>query len=320
MKRIHWVFAVAVTAFALSLNVVAQPPGGGMGPPGGMPPGGGPPFGGMGGGGGPGGMGPMGPMGPGGAGGIAALFQNPEFAKELELSSEQSTQLQTVVRESGEAMRSRFQEAMANRDPNAGPPSQEEMRRFSQFMESGMTEAQGKVDRVLRPEQRTKLSDMSFQLSGGLTSPMMGAITLRTLELTDTQKEQLRKLTEERPRLNPADYELRSAEGRAKFQADMEANNAKFAEQVKGILTPEQKAKAEKLTAAAPELRKKLGIPEPGQPPQRGPQRPGQPPAPGGGFVPGQGAWQPGGQNPPNAPAPPPGGQQRRGGFPRGEN
>jgi len=195
------------------------------------------------------------------------------------------------------------------------------MREMRQRMETGMNEVQASIDRVLKPEQRTKLREATFQLSGGLNSAgtPMGNMALGALDLTDAQKEQLRKLADERPRI---DFEgiadPRSPEGRAEMQKRIEAANTKFAEQVRGILTPEQRAKAEKLTAEAPALREKLGLPAPGQPPQRGQQqRPGQGP-PGGGFVPGPGDWRPG-QGGPGAPAAPAGGQ-RRGGFPRGEN
>ena len=317
MKRIHWIVTVAVTVFVLSLNAVAQPPGGG-------PPGGGPPR----------GMGPGGGMGPmGGMGNIGAMFQNPQnqeaFAKELELTPEQATDLPRVVREAVERARREFENTPR---PQQGA-SPEEMRQFGdtmrQRMEAGMTEVQANIDRILKPEQRTKLRDVTFQLSGGLNSPMLGMpmgerALVETLGLTDAQKEQFRKLAEDRntamremmERFRQEGVDPRSAEGQTKIRAESEQLTTKFAEQVKGILTPEQKAKVENLTAAAPDLRKRLGIPEPGQPPQRGQQRQGQP-APGGGFVPGQGAWQPG-QSAPNAP---PGGQQRqRGGFPRGEN
>ena len=139
----------------------------------------------------------------------------------------------------------------------------------------------------------------------------MGGRMLETLELTDAQKEQLGKLMEGRTRPDPADYDLRSPEGRQKFQEDMAASNAKFAEQVKGILTPEQKAKAEKLTTGIPALRGRFGIPEPGQQGrQPGRQQEGQaPPA----FAPGDGSWRPGGQ-------PTPGRQQQPNRFPRGGN
>ena len=299
MKRVYWIFVVAVTVCALSLNTFAQPGGGrGQGPGGGMGPG----------------MGMPGGMGPGGIGGI---LQNPEFARHLELTPEQTTELQRVTREAAEAMRNQFQN-MPRPEPGAVPPNPDAMREMRQRMEAGMGEVQASIDRVLRPEQRTKLRETTFQLSGGLNSPIMGTpmgnAALDALNLTDAQREQFRKLAEERPRMNPGDYDLRDPEGQRRFRADMEAANARFAEQVRGILTAEQRAKAERLTAEAPTLRERLGIPAPGQPQQQRGQQQRQT-VPGSGFVPGSGAWQPG-----STPSDAPGGGQRQSRFPRGEN
>ena len=306
-RRIFWTFAVLVTVFALSLNSFAQPPGGGQGR--GQGPGMG--MGGMPGMGGPG----------GGMGGVGAVFQNQEaFARELGLTPQQATELQGIMRESMETFRTQFQNA-PRPEPGADP---EAMRQFGetmrQRMESGMNEVQARVDQVLRPEQRTKLRETSFQLAGGLDSPMlgtpMGERMLETLDLTDSQKEQVRKLVEERNAAmrNFGEVNWRDQAERERFQADMAARGARFAEQVKAILTPEQRAKADRLTAEAPALRERLGVPAPGQP--RGQQgQQGRQQAPGGGFVPGQGSWRPG-QDVPDAPPPSP----RRGNFPRGEN
>ena len=317
MKRAHWIFAVVVTVFALSLNTFAQPPGGGQGRGQGMGPGGGAGPQGMGGGGGMMGgmMGQGGGMGFGmgmgaGAGGIGAVLQNPELARVLELSPQQATELQGVMRESMETFRTQFQN-MPRPEPGASP---EEMRRFGetmrQRMESGMSEVQARVDQALRPEQRTRLRDVTFQLSGGLDSPMlgspMGERMLETLDLTDAQKEQVRRLAEAR--------NARIGEVNWRDQAERERFQSDFAQQVRGLLTAEQRAKAERLTAEAPALRERLGMTAPGQP--RGQQGQQQRPTPGGGFVPGQGAWQPG-QGVPNRVAPE---TPRRGGFPRSEN
>jgi Spy/CpxP family protein refolding chaperone len=318
MRRIHWILAVVVTVFAvslnaaMSLNAIAQPGGGGgQGPGMGM------------------GMGPGGGLGQmlGGPGGLGAVFQSPQrqeaFARELGLTPQQATELQRVMQTSGETMRTRiqsaFQTAMAQRDPNAGPPNFQEMQRhMGTLMEAGFDEIQANVDRVLRPEQRAKLRETTFQLSGGLASPMlaspMGVRALDALELTDAQKEQFRRLVEARQMPNFQGVDMTTPEGRERMRTEMEAANARFAEQIRALLTPEQRAKAERLTTETAALRERIGIPAPGQPQQRG-QQPGQAP-PGSGFVPGQGAWQPG----QGAPTPVEGQQRTRGGFPRNEN
>jgi len=302
MKRIYWIFAVVVTIFALSLNTFAQPPGGGQGRGQGMGPGGGA---------GPQGMG--GGMGFGmgaGAGGIGAVLQNPELARVLELSPQQATELQGVMRESMETFRTQFQNT-PRPEPGASP---EEMRQFGEAMrqrvDTGMGEVQARIDQALRPEQRTRLREVTFQLSGGLDSPVlgspMGERMLETLDLTDAQREQVRRLAEAR-NARIGEINLRDQTERERLQSD-------FAQQVRGLLTAEQRAKAERLTAEAPALRERLGMPALGQP--RGQQGQQQRPTPGGGFVPGQGAWQPG-QGVPNRVAPE---TPRRGGFPRSEN
>jgi len=309
MRRIHWIFAVAVTIFALSLNAIAQPPGGqrgqGMGPGGGMGQGMGP-GGGMGLGGGMMGGGGMGT----GIGAIGAVLQNPELARVLELSPQQVNELQGVMRESIERLRTEGQN-IQRPQPGASP---EEMRQFMEGMrqrlDTGMDEVQARVDQALRPEQRTRLRDVTFQLMGGLDSPTLGAPMgermLETLDLTDAQREQIRRLAEAR-NARIGEINWRDQAERERFQSD-------FARQVRGLLTAEQRAKAERLTAEAPALRERLGMPTPGQPRgQQGQQRP----TPGGGFVPGQGAWQPG-QGAPDRVAPE--APRGRGGFPRSEN
>ena len=299
-KHIFWICAVAMTTFALSLNAVAQPGGG----PGGRGPGGGQR--GPGGfGGGPGGFG----MGPGGG-----FVQNPEFAKMLELTPEQTKDIEKVFEDS----RREIQEQMRQTPPGA-PPNFDEMR---QRMERFMDGIQTKTDQILKPEQQMKSREMMFQLAGGLESPMLGVRTLETLNLTDAQKEQVRKVLAERDEALRAGFNFRDAtpEEREKFRTDMEARNKKLSEQITALLTPEQKAKAEKLTAEAPALREKLGMPAPGQ--QRGQQRGQGGPGGQGGYTPGADSWRPGQGAPPGGAAPqtPPSGQPRRGGFPRSDS
>ena len=300
-KHFFWIITVAVTVCAFSYNVIAQPPGGpGRGPGGGM---------GMGGPGGPG-MGPGGGMGGGMGmgmmGGPAAMFQNPEFAKELGLTPAQTESLRTAITETGNAIRERMQTMFT---PGGPPPNPAEMR---QQMDKFIDDAQAKVNQVLRPEQQTKLREVTFQLSGGMNSPMMGVRTLETLNLTETQKEQIRKITEERDTarfatMQGVDFRNMTPEQRDKMFADGQARDKQFTDRITALLTSEQKAKMEKLTNEAPALRQKLGMPEPGQ---FGQQR-GQQGGPRGPQGPNANSWRPGREMPGT---PPP---NRPGSFPR---
>jgi Spy/CpxP family protein refolding chaperone len=234
---------------------------------------------------------------------MGMMFQNPEFAKMLELTPEQTTSLREVFRESMEDFR-----RQAPQPGGAGtPPNPDQMR---QRMEQLMDSMQTKVDQVLKPHQQTKARELTFQLTGGLDSAFVSSRTLQVLELTPAQKEQLLKITEARNLENrnamQPGFDPRNAtpEEREKFRTDMEARNKKFSEQITALLTPEQKEKAGKLTADAPALREKLGIPAPGQPGQRGPQGrqnrgQGEGPPPGGQYAPGADSWRPGQDTPP---------------------
>ena len=289
-----WIFAV-VAVLALSFGAFAQPPGGG--PRGQGPRGQGP--------GGPG-MGMM--MGPGGMGNLLQVVQNPEFLKMMEITPEQVT-----------AIRASVMEVMQRIPPPSGEMNFDQRRQWMDQMIDGV---QAEVEKVLRPEQRTKLKEVAFQLTGGLNSlniPFGGVRALETLELTPAQKEQVKATMEKR------DAETRAAwqgfnrdeatpEEREKFRADMEALNKKYADQVAGLLTPEQKTKAENLTKEATALRETLGLPAPGQRPPRGQDRATEP---AGGYTPGAGSWRPGQAAPPTAPSAGEQQQRRRGGFPR---
>ena len=134
---------------------------------------------------------------------------------------------------------------------------------------------------------------------------MLNERMLDVLALTDEQKAKIRQILEARMAAGREaregfDGRNASQEERDKFRADSEARNKAFTDQIKALLTADQKAKAEKLSAGAAEVREKLGLPAPGQGPgqgqRQGGQRQGQ--GGGGGYTPGANAWQPGQETP----------------------
>jgi Spy/CpxP family protein refolding chaperone len=188
-------------------------------------------------------------------------------------------------------------------------------------MRQRFEDVQTKIVSAWNPEQQTKARELSFQLAGGLDSRVMNERTLETLDLTADQKEKFRKILTDRDAefsrvMQNFDWRNATPEEREKMRSDAETRTKRYADLIKALLTPEQKAKAEKLTAAAPELREKLGIPAPGQRGQGGRaqgQQPGQP------YVPGAGAWRPG-QGAPDTGDTPPQRTRQRSGFGRGGN
>lgn len=281
----------------------------------------------------PGPPGPGGPDGPGGrdrdrtrapggdfgfGGGIEGLIRNPEIKSRLELSEEQVGKLVKLSEESRVRL-------PGDRRQGSGQPSREEMQKFREEFEKRISENQTKINQILTPEQQEKYKTLQFQLVGGLDSPFLNARNLDVLNLTEEQKAKLKAINEAREaesraafeKRGPVDWRDLSQEDREKLGAELRAENEartkKFAEQIKAILTPEQKEKAEKLTAEAKDVREKVGIETGGRrnggdrsDRRNGEYRPGQD-----SWRPGQGAGERGNQNQ---------NRQPRRAFPQAEN
>ena len=300
MKRTFWISAVVVTVLAISLaDVIAQPGGGGQrgqrGQQGGGP--GGPP-GGQGGQGGQGGFAFGG--GPGGGmmgGSIGMLLRNEEAAKMLDITAEQREALQKIAEDARQQFRPQGQPGQ----PGGQAPDLAAMRQRADEM-------QAKVAQVLKPAQQEKAKELVFQVANGLEARALDERMLDVLALTADQKAKIRVIADKRGEemreaMQNANIREMSQEERTKFVADNEARGKKYNDEIKALLTTDQKAKAEKLTAEAAEVRTKLGIPQPGQRGQgQGQQRQGGPQG-GQGYTPGANAWRPG-QDTPNSGAP----------------
>ena len=273
---------ILVAVLVLSVIATAQPGGGrgGFGP-----------------GGGAGGFGPG-----GGAGGIGMLLRNEDVKAQLGLSEDQIQKLEKI-----------FEEGRANRPQRpqgqGGPPSAEEMERMRADAERRRQESQNKIRQVLSPEQQEKVKVLGFQISGGLSSPMVSADSLEVLNLTPDQKAKLRAIEDERGaamRANFANMPGRDApeEERRKFFEEARAKGEELRRtteaKIQALLTDEQKAKAAKLTEEGREIREKVQqqIRSRGDGSQgRGPQGGGGDAASGeggGGYRPGSNSWQPG--------------------------
>lgn len=301
---------VPVAIVCLSTAVVLAQPGGGGGRGG---QGGGP-----GGPGGPGGMmggGRMGATMMDGGGGFERLLRDDQIRQDVGLSEDQVQKLTALRDEMRNAPRPQFTPP----DPNA---SQEDrmkaMQQMRTEMEKRVAEQRSKVEAILTTDQRKKVEVIAFQAVGGLNSPRLRTELLAPLNLTDAQKAQIKKLTEEAevaqremfasmgPRPGQGGGSPEEMRGRfEEMRTKMEALGQKTADQIKAVLTPEQKALGEKLTTEGAALRERLGA----QQQQRG--RGGNNPQEGGeGYRPGENSWQPGQGTPPAETRP-------RRGFPR---
>lgn len=197
-------------------------------------------------------------------GGIEGLIRNQEVKNQLGLSEEQISKLVKLSEES--------RPRRNDRQPGSGPPSREELQKFREEFEKRADENQAKINQILTSEQQEKYKTLQFQLIGGLDSPFLGIRALEVLNLTDEQKAKLKAINDARDAESRAAFEKRgpidfrgiSQEEREKLRAELQAENEartkKFAEQIKAVLTSEQKEKAEKLTTEAKEVREKIGL------------------------------------------------------------
>ena len=235
------------------------------------------------------------------------------FSDMLELTMEQANDLQEVM------------EAL---DPFS-PPGQV----HPIWLNGGINYMRTRLGQVLTPEQQLQHMEISFQASGGLDSRHLNDQLLDVVNLTDAQKDQIRKLRAEREAEGiaarnergvgqPFDWQNATQEERDKYVAAQgadqmanrevdEARDKRFAEQIKAVLTVEQRAKAEKLTAEAPALverfmGKKQDVQQQGRLQQN--ER-----TPAYIYVPGTGSWRPG------DPLPVQIREERPSRFPRGE-
>ena len=242
MKKVLSTVALVLCAVMVLSVVVSAQPGQGRGQGRGQ---GGP--------GGPGGFGGFGFGGGPGGGGWQGQLNNPEFRSQLGLTDEQVQKIEQIRQDARPA-------GGQQRGPEAGPPSEAERAAMTQRRQ----ETQDKIRAVLTAEQQEKAKVLVFQVLGGLGSA--NAAVLEVLDLTDDQKAKLTAINEELAdqrreifaglpgRDSNATPEERQAAFRAAMAKNAELNEAK----VKPILTDEQKAKAEKLTAEGEEIRERF--------------------------------------------------------------
>jgi Spy/CpxP family protein refolding chaperone len=133
-----------------------------------------------------------------------------------------------------------------------------------QAMAERIKETRERVNESLRPEQRKRFGELGFQLAGGLNSRFLNDRMLEIVALTPAQREQIRQLATSRDAEASSE---RQRFTRIPTREDIEAlsavdreRNERYAEQIKAVLTPEQRARAERLTAEIPELHEKFGM------------------------------------------------------------
>ena len=263
MKQFLWIAAVAVTAFALSLNAVAQQGGGQRGQ-------GGAQFGGaFGVGGGAvslaqlfGATNPNAPAG--GPGGGANAVNSAELISMLGLTAAETTAVRDAVRPQ--------QRAQGQGGGGQGQLSPAERRTRTDAQWAG-------VESALGAEKAKKFKEIFFQANvptvnpnapAGAPAPVMNldVYVLGALDLTADQKTRINRITDERDAAARAAMQGGGG-GPQQMTPEMRAaaveRNTKASDAIKAVLTDAQKAKMTELTAGAAALKAKLNIGQPRQ-------------------------------------------------------
>jgi len=337
MKRILWVSATVVTIFALSLSAIAQGPGGGQGQRGqGQGAGGAQGQGqraaaqGQGQGQGFGAQGPAQMQMGGGQTTPQQLLRNAEVIRILALTEAQTTALAPVLRPAAPAgapgAPGNVGRQQGGPNATATPPTAAELAQRATEQRQRTTELWTGINGVLNATQQAKFKEIYFQVNVPVVNPnapantpapvmSLDAFLLGVVNPTADQVTKINAIVDARNAA--AATATRPAQGAGQeemtaFRNAATARNTKANDDIKALLTDDQKKKIDELTAGAAEVRRTvIPTPAPGAT-QRGGAAGG---GAGGGFVPGQGAWQPGQQAPAGAGG---GGRQGgAGGFPR---
>jgi Spy/CpxP family protein refolding chaperone len=198
----------------------------------------------------------------GGGNALGTLLQNDKVKKHFALTEEQTTKLQKIADEQRNAPRPNFGRAEGNGGRPA-PPTEEDFKKFGEELEKRQAETKKKINEVLTADQQEKFKALPFQIAGGLESRYFNPQQFEFLKLSDDQKAKFQKISEEvqagfrnsfnpqtgdRPQGRPSEEEIQ------KRRAESQKRTDEIRGKVLALLTPEQKALAEKLTAEAKQL------------------------------------------------------------------
>ncbi|MDR1485856.1 MAG: Spy/CpxP family protein refolding chaperone [Planctomycetaceae bacterium] len=191
--------------------------------------------------------------------GLGVLLQNENAKKHLNLTEDQVAKLQKI----SDDQRANFPRPPRGNNEDGrrpAPPSEEDMKKFNETIEKSQAESKKKINEVLTPEQQAKFKVLPFQVAGGLESRFINARTFEFLDLSDAQKEQFKKLDEE----NRAEFGKLFTQPtgndttrltQEEVRKQREELSKKAREKALALLTPAQKATAEKLTEEAKQLK-----------------------------------------------------------------
>jgi len=182
------------------------------------------------------GRGGMRMFGMGGGTSTAMLLQREDVQEDLALTSEQKSSLKDIQQNQTDKMRASFEEMRAS----GTRPDPTTMR---ETMTKMMKEVDAEVNKVLKPEQQTRLKEISIQLDGN--KAVMKPEIQKDLAITDAQKAKLKTLQEGSQAASQSVMEkARNREIQwTEVQDIMKKNDKILNDEIGKVLTPAQKTK-----------------------------------------------------------------------------
>jgi hypothetical protein len=179
-------------------------------------------------------------FGGGGMGGSpTALLNMPEVRKELSVTDEQGKEIDEVLAALRESRGGFNFQDLQNLSDDERQKRMEEMRKKGEEAEKT---AQEKLDKILKPEQLTRLNQLALQRQGtmALTRPDIA----KQIGLSQEQQEKIEKIQEDaRPQGGFGGFQNLSDEERQKRFAEMRERQEKAQTDMLAVLTDEQKTK-----------------------------------------------------------------------------
>lgn len=173
----------------------------------------------------------------GGAGGKVGLVQNPQVQQELKLTDEQKSKVSEIA--------TRVREAGPQRGQGGGQGDREQIRERAQALARVVADEEKKLDEILNDEQKTRLEQISLQVTG--VRAINRDDVASKLGLSDEQKEKVQAaLRVQRGQGGGGQGQPNAAALRERRQ--------QLEEQVLAVLTDEQKQKWTELKGAPFEL------------------------------------------------------------------
>ena len=173
------------------------------------------------------------------------LLRTPAVQKELGMAEDQSDSINALAAQ----MQSEAMEIMSGLQDLTEEERKEEMPNLMKMMNEKGKELQGKVDKLLKPEQATRMKELSLQRRG--MQALQDDEVMAALKLSDDQKKQLAEIRETAAKAQEEVMKALIAGGggadRTAIQGKMEAMRKELGDKALAVLTSEQRETFEKM-------------------------------------------------------------------------